>query len=184
MSELNSKTLLETVMDCLELHMRTSKDWHYGDPAYESDDVSGLVGLGGLRELIMRQHWMIFRLEHLKEEGGSPTRIEMLEGKMAGMTEAVNAHMLSLLEDMGQACPDLDFGTMMGRMSELSLATYHLREEAKIASGEAAHEPGNVRLARDAECLMEKVGELDTLRMVQGREMLDAIWRAAGNLPG
>lgn len=183
MSELNIKTLLGAIMDCLELHMRSSKDWHYGDPAYENDSIPEVKGLGGLRELVMRQHWTLFRLHHMKEEGTSPTRVEILEGKMSAVTEAVNEHMVTLLGELGHDCPDIQFGPMMAKMSALSLDTYHHTEEAKTASGEAAHESENVKLGREAECLMEKVGELNTLRMVQGREMLDSILACAGNLP-
>lgn len=175
MNELNIKILMGTVLDCLELHMRSSKDWHYGDPAYDSDEVPPVEGPGGLRELVMRQHWAQFRLHHMKEEGTGPTRISIMETKLDAVTDAVDAHMAALLGSMGYECPSLDFGSMMRRMSALSLDTYHLREEAEAASHKAAHAPENERLARQAEGLLEKVGELDTLRMVQGREMLDAL---------
>ncbi|MBU1247735.1 MAG: hypothetical protein KKB70_03480 [Proteobacteria bacterium] len=175
MSALNIKDLLGTVLDCLELHMRTSAEWHYGDPTYESDEIPEVQGVLGLRELVMRQHWVLFRLHEAREQEKNGFRVERLEEKLGIVTWAIDSHLDVLLNSMGHACSDLGFGAMIGGLSELSLETHHRREEAKIASGNAAHEPGNERLARQAEGLLEKVGELDTLRMVQGREMLDAL---------
>lgn len=181
MSELNIKTLVNTVLDCMELQMRSSKDWHLGDPAYENDDIPAVEGHMGLRELVMRQHWTWFRLYHLREEGGSPTRVEILETKMERVTNAVNAHMVALLGDLGHDGRELEFGPMMAKMSELTLQAHHRKEEADDASHEAAHHPDDMGVVRRAEDLLERVGEMNTLRIVQGREMIDAILSCSGN---
>ncbi len=169
-----AKALLGTLLECIELQVRACRDWHYGDPDYDSDTIPKVKGLAGLRELIMRQHWVSFRLRQEQNEGSSALRVERLRDKVAEHTLAVNKFMLNLLKSLGNEGPMIDFGELLLRMSLMNCDAYALKEEAKIASTAAAHAPDDFTLARTAEDLLEKVGALDTVRAVHGRKIIDS----------
>ncbi len=175
MSTLNIKDILGGVLDCLELQVRSSKDWHFGDPVYETDEIPQVEGVNGLRELVMRQHWVIFRIHQEEEERAREYKLASLEAKRKAIIEVIDAHLGELLSSMNISCSDLCFGVAMEAMSGLGLETYHRREQAEAAVHKAAHHPDDAQLARKAERLLEKLGELDTQRIVQGREILDAL---------
>ncbi len=175
MSALNIKDILGSVLDCLELQVRSSKDWHFGDPVYESDEIPQVKGIVGLKELVMRQHWVIFRIHQEEEERAREYKLASLESKRKGMIKAIDAHLSELFMSMNLPGPEICFGAKMETLSGLGLETYHWREQAGSASHKAAHNPDDAQLARKAEGLLEKVSELDTRRIVHGREILDAL---------
>lgn len=175
MSALQMNDLLGVVLECMELQMRASRDWHWGDPDYEPGVPGSLSGLGGLRELAMRQHWVAFRLHHADEDGLGEAKAGMLAGQGEELVRAMDAHLAALLAAAGFAGCGLSFGESMAELSRLGLAAHHLREEGKDLSHHASHAQEDARAQRAAEAALERVGEVDTRRMVLGRALLDAL---------
>lgn len=172
MSSNITKEMLQTVLECLDLHMRNAEMWHFGDAVYESNDVPEVEGAHGFKELVMRQHWAVFRLHEVLEDGGSGVRAKRIAENRDELTEAIDIHLGTLL-GKGGAC--LGIGERMERMSQLSLDAYHARKAAHDKGHEGQNDPRNARLARQVERLIEQCGELDTHRVVLGREMLDLL---------
>lgn len=180
MSEPSVNELMQVVLECIELQNRASGDWHWGDPLYGSGQVPEVEGVAGLRELAMRQHWIVFRLHHAEEDGLGSRKVQLLAEQLDALTRAIDAHATSLLAETGAPECSVHMGRAMEQLSRLGLEAHHLREEGKKVSHDASHASRDARLPRKAEGVLERLGEVDTRRMVVGRELLDQLFECAG----
>lgn len=155
MADINKETIKETIQDAIAHQTRSVMDWHYGEPVYEGDPADDLAGVGGLRELIARQHWANFQLWHVEDRARRKDvepkviadckyAIDKLNQKRNDLIERVDECLITMMEPLLPAdAPERynteTVGAALDRLSIQALKIYHMKEQCSRKDVDEEH---------------------------------------------